>query len=178
MPNDEDETKDDGYLSSDEEMLYDENVRQVRQTLQNRYSKDLEEVRGYVWVWSERLDTFLLPYIGFSLFLAPERYFKMSRFAGLATLLLGLVLITFLAGAGQMSCAICTTAYPLYQTLKFLAAISRRDTSSENSDSTIHSEEFIQWSSYWMIFGAFGVFEQVVMATIFQQGMHWSYWCV
>jgi hypothetical protein len=117
----------DAGMSSEDELLNDSDVLLLTETMRHKYVRELSDVRGMIWTWSEHIDEFLRPYIGFSLFLAPERYFRISRFTGLATMLFAVVLGAFIAGGGKYGCAVCTVAYPFYCSWKFLQAVGQHD---------------------------------------------------
>jgi len=158
--------------SSDEELLHDRDILVLRTTMAQKYKSELSEMRTITWAWSEQIDKFLLPYIGFSLFLAPEKHFQISRFAGLATAFFIAIVLIFMAGGGKLGCAVCTTAYPFYQSWKLLRDLG--DAARRGQ----HTDEFVQWGTYWVIVGAFTVAEQVVGALFFSSKLHWLYWYV
>ena len=190
-------------LSSDEELLLDPDVLQLKHSMRVEYHRELSDARRIIYELSERIDGFLLPYIGFSLFLAPERHFNVSRFAALGVMLFATLLLAFAVGAGKLFCVVFTTAYPLYQCFKFLrdggadgsgsahdaaernanrgAGAGGAGASKQHSYNNKHARKnaFVQWGTYWVIVGTFEVAEQVVTNLFFSTtGLHWFYWSV
>jgi hypothetical protein len=180
---------DDGdVLSSDEELWVDQDLALLKESMQRSYKRELSEIWRTIVDWTNRVDQWLLPYIGFLLFQAPERYFHMSRFAGLGTMLLAVVLGTFIAGGGKYGCAVFATVYPAYQTCKLLRSLSSGSNDRGPAVSAdvqrelrigASADDFAQWACYWILVVALEVAEQVVQALFFPlQQFHWLYWYV
>eukprot|EP00750_Incisomonas_marina_P010686 INCI16297.3.p1 GENE.INCI16297.3~~INCI16297.3.p1 ORF type:complete len:452 (-),score=105.20 INCI16297.3:483-1838(-) len=178
----------------------------LTETMRGTYLRELDDMRQIIWSWSERLDHLLQPYIGFSLFLGPERYFRISRFVGLASLFFAVLLGVFVAGGGKYGCAVCAVVYPGYHSWKLLAVshevrpTEKNGTPSQDANEPVanarsksnsllpleeqhrqydhHFNSYVQWATYWVIVGAFEVVEQILAALFFPAGFHLLYWFV